>query len=69
MLVLSRAESEQIVIDAFDKDGQPVVIAVTFVEFCRGKARLGITAPESIPVHRKEVRDRIRANSKAGNPV
>ena len=48
MLVLSRKKSESITI------GND--ITVTVLEFRRnGTVRLGITAPEDVPVHRQEI--------------
>ncbi|MBX7166312.1 MAG: carbon storage regulator [Pirellulales bacterium] len=47
MLVLSRKLSESIVIDD--------TIVVTVLELGRGRVRLGIEAPASVPVHRQEV--------------
>ena len=47
MLVLSRGRDESIVI------GDHIV--VTIVDIRRDKVRLGIDAPEEIPVHRREV--------------
>ena len=47
MLVLSR------------KQGQSILIAdqitVTIVELGRGRVRLGISAPNDVPVHREEI--------------
>lgn len=52
MLVLSRQRDESIMI------GDDVEIIIIDV---RGdKVRLGITAPKSIPVHRREIYDRIQ---------
>lgn len=51
MLVLSRKIGEQITIGNSVK--------VTVLSFDRGIVRLGIEAPKSIPVHRKEVHDKI----------
>ena len=52
MLVLSRQKDESIMI------GDDVEITIVGV---RGdKVRLGITAPKSIPVHRREVYDAIQ---------
>jgi carbon storage regulator len=57
MLVLSRKKDETIMI------GDDVEITVVDV---RGdKVRLGITAPKSIPVHRREVYDAIQREKKA----
>ena len=47
MLVLTRKREESIVID--DK------ITVTIMEIRGDKVRLGIEAPGTVPVHRKEV--------------
>lgn len=59
MLVLSRHIDESIMI------GDDVVITV--VDIRGDKVRLGIEAPQSIPVHRQEVYEAIkRENQKAG---
>jgi carbon storage regulator len=52
MLVLSRQKDESIVI------GDDV--EVTIVDIRGDKVRLGITAPKSIPVHRREVYEAIQ---------
>ncbi len=52
MLVLSRQKDESIMI------GDDV--EVTIVDVRGDKVRLGITAPRSIPVHRREVYDAIQ---------
>jgi carbon storage regulator len=52
MLVLSRKQNEVIVI------GDDVFIVV--VEIRRDKVRLGIDAPKSVTVHRREVYDAIK---------
>lgn len=58
MLVLSRHRDESIMI------GDDVVI--TIVDIRGDKVRLGIDAPQHIPVHRQEVYDAIkRENAKA----
>ena len=58
MLVLSRHRDESIMI------GDDVVITV--VDIRGDKVRLGIDAPQEIPVHRQEVYDAIkRENQKA----
>jgi carbon storage regulator len=51
MLVLSRKIGEEITI------GSSVKVRV--LSFDRGVVRLGIEAPRSVPVHRKEVYDKI----------
>ena len=55
MLVLSRRVDESLLID---KD-----IKITVLDIKGGQVRLGITAPQSIKVHREEVFHRIRKNS------
>jgi len=58
MLVLSRKRDEKIVI------GNGIV--VTIVEVRGDKVRLGIEAPQDVPVHRMEVYEAIqRANDQA----
>ncbi len=58
MLVLSRHRDESIMI------GDDIVI--TIVDIRGDKVRLGIDAPQDIPVHRQEVYDAIqRENRKA----
>ena len=52
MLVLSRKRNEQIVIAEN--------IVITVVEIRGDKVRLGIEAPKSVPVHRKEVHEAIQ---------
>lgn len=51
MLVLSRKIGEVITVGSSVK--------VTVLSYDRGIVRLGIEAPKSIPVHRKEVHDKI----------
>jgi carbon storage regulator len=51
MLVLSRKVGEVITIGSS--------VTVTVLGLDRGIVRLGIDAPKSIPVHRKEIHDRI----------
>jgi carbon storage regulator len=61
MLILSRKRSEEIVIN----DNITIVVA----EIHRGMVRLGIVAPKEIPIHRKEVQDKIhRDEPGTGNP-
>ena len=54
-LVLTRAKDEQIMI------GDDIVI--TLVDIWGDKARIGIKAPHTVPVHRREVYDRIKAGT------
>jgi carbon storage regulator len=57
MLVLSRQKDESIVI------GDDV--EVTIVDVRGDKVRLGITAPKSIPVHRREIYEAIQREKEA----
>ncbi len=56
MLVLSRQRDETIMI------GDD--IEITVVDIRGDKVRLGITAPSSVPVHRKEVYEAIKRENK-----
>jgi len=55
MLVLTRKRNESIVIN----DN----IVITVLDIQGGKARLGIAAPEEVPVHRQEVFDAIHGKT------
>lgn len=57
MLVLSRKKNESLRISDD--------IVVTVVEIRGDKVRLGISAPESVPVHRQEVYDAIKRGSES----
>lgn len=50
MLVLTREEKESIILGP--AEGR---IEVTIMDVCGGKVRLGIEAPKSVSVHRKEI--------------
>jgi carbon storage regulator len=54
MLVLSRKCGEKVVLPELG-----VVLSV--VEVRGGHVRLGVTAPDGVPVHREEVWERLRA--------
>ena len=56
MLVLSRKRNEQIVIG--DK------IVITIVDIRGDKVRLGVEAPGEVPVHRHEVYEALRRQSR-----
>ncbi|MFT5525827.1 MAG: carbon storage regulator [Pirellulaceae bacterium] len=61
MLVLSRKRDERIVIAGN--------IVITIVEIRGDKVRLGIDAPQDIPVHRQEVYEALqRLQNEAENP-
>jgi carbon storage regulator len=53
MLVLSRKTNESIVISDD--------VEITLIEIRGDKARIGITAPKSVSVHRREVYDAIKS--------
>lgn len=55
-MVLTRECGEDVCI------GEDIVIRV--VRIGDGKVRLGITAPKEIPVHRREIKERIDAERK-----
>lgn len=61
MLVLSRQRDQTIMI------GDD--IEITVVDIRGDKVRLGITAPKSVPVHRKEVYEAIRRENQAAAQV
>jgi carbon storage regulator len=66
MLVLSRKRDESIVIDGN--------IVITIVDIRGDKVRLGIEAPSTVPVHRKEVYDAVQrenaqASAEPANPT
>ena len=58
ILVLSRTKDEEIII------GDDIV--VTVVDLRGDKVRIGVSAPRSVSVHRKEVYDAIRRENAAG---
>ncbi len=55
MLVLSRKIGESVVIAGN--------IRVTVVAVLGNKIRLGITAPEEVPIHRQEIYDRLEGSA------
>lgn len=61
MLVLSRKKGESIVISDS--------IVVTVVDLRNGKVRLGVEAPREVPVHRKELYDKINSQESLPAPV
>ena len=61
MLVLSRKRDESIII------GENIVL--TIVDIRGDKVRLGIEAPTTVPVHRKEVHDALQRERSAAGPT
>lgn len=59
MLVLSRKVGEKIYI------GDDIVVTAISIE--RGKVRLGVEAPKAVPVHRREVFEKLHPE-KTANP-
>ncbi len=63
MLVLSRKNQESVVIGGVD--GFEQLFKVTVLNIQHGKVRLGFEVDPSVPVHRFEVWDRLRAKEPA----
>lgn len=61
MLILTRKRNESIIIN---ED-----IEITILESDDGKVKLGINAPKSVKVHRKEIFDQIIEENKAASGV
>lgn len=57
MLVLTRKNRESVVIGR--PDGLQVVLEITILEIEGGRVRLGFEADTRMPIHRREVWDRI----------
>lgn len=64
MLVLSRKSQESIVIGGNDAFAR--LLKITVLGIVGGKVRLGFEVDADIPVHRKEIWDRIQAETLAG---
>jgi carbon storage regulator len=62
MLVLSRRESESIVVTLPDQRR----IRITLVEMQRDRARIGFDAPKDVVIHRDEVQASIDRENSAG---
>jgi len=65
MLVLSRKSQESVMIGGTDDFHR--LLKVTVLEICGGKVKLGFEIDASVPVHRTEVWERIRARGQAGS--
>ena len=63
MLVLTRKNRESVVIGR--PDDQEVVMVITILSVEGGRVRLGFEADSSMPIHRREVWDRIRGEHAA----
>jgi carbon storage regulator len=60
MLVLTRKTNQGIVI------GENIV--VTVIDVLPGRVRLGVRAPKTVRVHRREVYDRMKSLATSGQP-
>lgn len=61
MLVLSRKRDEEIVISPPGCED----IVITIVDIRGDKVRVGVEAPKSVPVHRREVYEKIHESQKS----
>ena len=61
MLVLARKPNESVVVGG--DDGLNRLLKVTVLEIRKGLVTLGFEADESVPIHRSEVWDRIKAQN------
>ncbi len=66
MLVLSRKRLESVVVGG--AVGFERLLKVTVLELRGGSVRLGFEVDSSVPVHRWEVWEKIRAGSQPGSP-
>ena len=66
MLVLSRKNQEAVVVSG--TNGCEQVLKVTVLEVRGGTVKLGFEAGDEVPIHRAEVWERIRAESRASSP-
>ncbi len=67
MLVLTRKYHEAVVVTS--ADGSECLIKVTVLDLGDGRVRLGFEADPTVPIHRSEVWDRIRAEPRPGRPA
>ena len=66
MLVLTRKSQESVVVGG--SDSVAPILKVTVLEIRGGKVRLGFEAAGTLPVHRWEVWERIRAGAQVVPP-
>jgi carbon storage regulator len=66
MLVLTRKNRESVVIGR--AEDLEVVLEITILEIEGGRVRLGFEADNKMPIHRREVWDRIRNGQPAPEP-
>lgn len=65
MLVLARKHRESVVVG--EASGSEQLLKVTVLEIRGGSVKLGFEADASVPVHRAEVWERLRAEKQAPN--
>jgi len=65
MLVLTRKNRESVVIGR--PDDQEVILEITILEIEGGRVRLGFAADAKMPIHRREVWERICNGNGNGN--
>jgi carbon storage regulator len=66
MLVLSRKSQESVVVGGISAIDRRMVVTVLGIQ--GGKVRLGFDVPADVPVHRREVWERIHTGSERDNP-
>ena len=66
MLVLSRKNQEAVVVGGICAIDRRMVVTVLGIQ--GGKVRLGFDVPPDVPVHRREVWERIRTGGERANP-
>jgi carbon storage regulator len=66
MLVLTRKNQESVVVGG--SGGFESMLVVTVLEIGHGQVRLGFEADKSVPVHRREVWEKIRDGGMQGSP-
>ncbi len=67
MLVLTRKNRESVVIGR--PEDKQVVLQITVLDIEGGRVRLGFEADEKMPIHRREVWDRICKGNGNGQPA
>jgi carbon storage regulator CsrA len=67
MLVLSRKRMESVVVG--EPDGVDCLLKVIVLEIKAGAVRLGFEADSSVPVHRTEIWEEIRAKGQTPEPT
>lgn len=66
MLILARRCREAVVVSG--SHGHEQMLRVTVLEVRGGTVKLGFEAGDEVPIHRAEVWDRIRAESRSPDP-